>query len=49
MINLIILIIAITLLIELIYSPRTDETCKGQVLLYYGQPGKRKYIKIWQK
>lgn len=49
MINLIILIIAIALLIELFYSPRIDETCRGQVLLYYGLPGKRKYIQIWQR
>ena len=49
MINLFILIIAGLLLIELFYSPRIDETCKGQVLLYYGQPGNRKYIQIWQK
>lgn len=40
------IIIIITLLIEIIYSPRLDTTKENNLLLWYGNPN-RKYLKLW--
>lgn len=46
MINLLIFIIALILLIEVVYCPRIDKTRMGDILLYYGKPGNRKWMKL---
>ena len=45
-IRIIIAIIAAIWLIKVIWDPKIDETRVGDILLYYGQPGNRKYIKL---
>jgi|LakMenEpi03Aug12_release.lakeMendotaPanAssembly.Ray.scaffolds.fasta_scaffold615239_3 hypothetical protein len=45
----IIIIIAIILLIKAIYNPKIDITSEDEILLYYGNDSRRKYIKLWQK
>lgn len=41
-------IIAILLALDMIWCPRIDKTRMGDVLLYYGSPGNRKYLKLWK-
>ena len=45
MIEILILII-VALLVKIIWNPKIDQTRMGDILLYYGKPGKRKYIKL---
>jgi len=47
MTNIIILIIAVGLLIELFYSPRIEKTRLNDYLLFFGPPGNRKWIHIF--
>lgn len=42
----IIITITIVWLIKIILNPKIDKTRMGDILLYYGQPGNRKYIKL---
>lgn len=44
--NILLIIILVIWLIDMIYCPRIDKTRVGDILLYYGQPGNRKYIKL---
>lgn len=44
----IILIIVVILLIKSIWNPILDENRTGQILLWFGQPGNRKYIVLWE-
>lgn len=39
-------LISIILIIKVIWNPKIDKTRMGDILLYYGQPGNRKYIKL---
>lgn len=45
-VRIILAIIAAIWLIKVIWDPRIDKTRVGDILLYYGQPGNRKYIKL---
>lgn len=48
MIITLIVIIVLILLIKIIYNPKLDETCTHTVVLWFGKPGDRKYIELWQ-
>ena len=39
-------LISTILIIKVIWNPKIDKTRMGDILLYYGQPGNRKYIKL---
>ena len=39
-------LISVILIIKVIWNPKIDKTRMGDILLYYGQPGNRKYIKL---
>lgn len=41
-----ILLLLILILIEIIYNPRVDITDYDDVLVWYGNKGKRKYFKL---
>lgn len=41
-------ILLIVILVKWKLNPKIDKTRKGQTLLYYGPPGRRSYIEIWQ-
>lgn len=45
-VKIILFIIIIIWLIKIIWDPKIDKTRLGDILLYYGQPGNRKYIKL---
>lgn len=44
--NILLIIIPVIWLIDMIYCPRIDITRLGDILLYYGPPNNRKYIKL---
>lgn len=46
-IKIILITIVASWLINLIWNPKIDKTRMGDVLLYYGKPGNRRYIKLW--
>lgn len=45
--TIILLIIGVVVFTEWKFSPRLDKTSDGELLLWYNEKNKRKYIKLW--